>query len=258
MKRGKLVKHFIYWILPLLIVLVCILIYFYDLLGMAAFIAPDINREFGMVENLQLVLLILIFLTALKGWRIKQTKSEKYGYLFLAIAAVFVFFEEIDYGLHFYDYFTGRITVPADQGILSEQEFRNLHNQGKTTSVIKFIVYSCILLLFVCFPLIPGSRLQKVPLLEYLTPSKYIIATAITLLLLNQTALYLNTQFYNKHVALAGNISEFEEIMTYYIFFLYLLEMVNKPQVLPVKQWGLKYRFSPGDSSGSWRQQKHA
>jgi hypothetical protein len=231
MPAGKFIYHFYYWILPSIILIPCIAVYFFDLYALREWIAPAINREFGFIENLQLLLLVLIFVMAVKGMRRKKITHEKYPYytwLFTAMAAVVIFLEEIDYGLHYYDYYAGKTQAQVVYQMTVEGKLRNIHNTGKTTSVIKLMVYIGIVLLFVLLPLLPKKGIQKMPLLEYFTPSKYIIGTAITLFMLNQIVLYLNEIRYDKSLSLSGNVSEFEEVMTYYIFLLYAIEMLRK------------------------------
>jgi hypothetical protein len=236
MPAEKFISHLYYWILPSIILGLCIAVYFFDLYALREWIAPAINREFGFIENLQLLLLLLIFVIAVKGMRRKKTTHEKipyYAWLLTAMAAVLIFFEEIDYGLHYYDYYAGKTQSEVVYEMTVAGKLRNIHNTGKTTSVIKLAVYICIVLLFVLLPLLPKKGIQKMPLLEYITPSKYIIGTAITLFVLNQIVLYLNKISYDESLSLSGNVSEFEEVMTYYIFLLYAIEMIRKKYKAP-------------------------
>jgi hypothetical protein len=87
-------------------------------------------------------------------------------------------------------------------------------------------------LFFVALPLLPYSIKTKYPLLNYLSPSTLIIITALSLLILNQIALYLYKHYDYDNPSLDSNVSEFEEGMTYYIIFLYIREMVKKPKQL--------------------------
>ncbi len=222
-------KHFIYWILPVIVLIPCILIFFYNPGGLSKFIAPEFNREFGILENLQLVLLTGAFIVALRGIRVKRQKAEKLACKLLAIGAVFLFLEEIDYGLHYYEYIIGKTKAEVDYQIAVQHQVRNIHNIGKMNSIIKFLVYLCIAVLFVVMPLLPKKFLHKHRWIEYFSPSRYFIGTAMAMLILNQVVQYLNTIFYDQNIALAGNASEFEEVMIYYICLLYLWEMISKP-----------------------------
>lgn len=230
MQKTGFKKHFIYWILPSFVTLSCTLIYFYNLFGLEDFIAPRRNREFGLIENIQLLLLILIFLTAIKGFRKRIEKIEKYGFLLVAILTAWMFLEEIDYGLHYYDHLTGKEEIT--KVVVFDNEVRNIHNNGPMQNLLKLTAYGVIIIFFVLFPLLPAKYKQRHPILNLLNPSRLIITTATCLLILNQIALYLYRKYNTPTSALTANVSEFEEIMIYYIILLYLREIVKKPQGL--------------------------
>jgi hypothetical protein len=222
-------KHLIYWIVPSLITLACILIFYFNWLGLSEFIAPSVNREFGVIENIQHLLLILIFFVALKGYRIRNTKIEKYGYALIMAATVFMFLEEIDYGLHYYDHLTSKSEIT--KVVVFDNEVRNLHNNGKLIlNVMKLAAYIVVALFFAALPLLPEKIKEKNRWLNFLSPSRYIIGTAVSLLVLNQIARYLYKNYDYANHSLDANVSEFEEIMTYYIIFLYLRELIKKPK----------------------------
>ena len=222
--RTSLRKHIIYWILPSAISIACIFIYFFDFFGLSYLIANPINREFGIVENLQLVLLMLIFFVATKGIKNNTNKRARQCFRFLAAACILLFLEEIDYGLHYRDYFTS-YDSGAVMMIDYNTEIRNLHNNGKITNVSKMISYATIVGLFVVIPLIPSTTREKYPFYKHLSPSRLIVMTAVCLLIVNNLALYFYRYTEHPNSALNGNISEFEEIMTYYIFLLYIAEL---------------------------------
>jgi DMSO/TMAO reductase YedYZ heme-binding membrane subunit len=234
MKKETLKSHFIYWLLPSVVTLACILLFYLNPLGLSSVIAPEINREFGIAENIQLLLLVLIFIYSIKGIRQRATKIEKYGYLLLAVATAFIFLEEIDYGLHYYDHLTGNKTL-GTQVVIFDREVRNIHNQDKVIlDSFKMVSYVLIVLFFVLLPLLPATLKQRFPLLNYFSPSRLIITTAFSLLVLNQVALYLYNNYNYSNPSLNANVSEFEEIMTYYIIFLYIREMTRKPKEVTI------------------------
>ena len=191
-------KHFIYWILPVLVVLPCILIFFFNVNGLGKYIAPTFNREFGIVENLQLALLVGIFLFSIQGIRRKKHAVEKYAWSILAFAAALCFFEEIDYGLHYVEYFQGKTKEQVDYQIVVQHQVRNFHNIGHANSYIKFLVYASTIILFVILPLLPQKIMNRYRWIQYFAPSRYMTATAIAMFLLNQTAQYLNTVFFTR------------------------------------------------------------
>ena len=228
MQENNFKTHFIYWILPSVVTLSCILIFYLNFFGLSEIIAPEQNREFGIVENIQLLLLLMIFFLAVKGARTHKVKIEKYAYIFVAAATAFIFLEEIDYGLHYYDLLAGNSSNPARIEVF-HTKVRNLHNnENNVLNIMKLISYAVIIIFFVLLPLLPDKLKNKYPLLGYLSPSRYVVITAFCLLILNQLALYLYKNFDYSNASLNANVSEFEEIMTYYIIFLYVREMVKK------------------------------
>ena len=229
MEENNFKTHFIYWILPSIVTLSCILIFYLNLFGLSEIIAPEHNREFGIVENIQLLLLLMIFFLAVKGARIHKVKIEKYAYIVVAAATAFIFLEEIDYGLHYYDILTGRNKDNLAAIKVFDTKVRNLHNnQNDVLDIMKLASYALIVIFFVLLPLLPDKLKQKYPILGYVCPSRYIVITAFCLLVWNQLALYLYKNFDYSNASLNANVSEFEEIMTYYIIFLYIREMVKK------------------------------
>lgn len=229
MQDNNFKTHFIYWILPSVITLACILIFYLNLFGLSPIIAPEQNREFGVVENIQLLLLLTIFFLAIRGARTHNTKMERYAYIVVAATTVFIFLEEIDYGLHYYDILTGRNKDEVAGIEVFDKKIRNIHNQGDyVLNIMKLISYAVIIIFFVTLPLLPKKWKQNYPLLAYLSPSTYIVFTSISLLVLNQLALYLYKNYDYSNTSLNANVSEFEEIMTYYIIYLYIREMLQK------------------------------
>jgi hypothetical protein len=230
MATANLKMHFQYWILPTIAMLIFICVFYFNPFGLSKFLAPESNREFGIVENLQLLLLAAIFIYCIKGIRKRETKIEKYTYGLVAGATFFIFLEETDYGLHFYDYFSGKKNNDPTEFVFFDEKVRNVHNYGKVNlNIFKFLSYLVIVVFFVILPLIPSRIKERSAILKYLSPSRFIVATSLSLLILNQVALYVSKAYVHTNLALEHNVSEFEEIMTYYIIFLYIQEMVNKP-----------------------------
>lgn len=232
MNRVSFSKHFLYWILPSAITLTCIFIFFFDLFGLSKVIAPEFNREFGVVENLQLILLLIVSVIAYKGIRSSTNKNARRVFRVIAAMSVFMFLEEIDYGLHYIDY----INLPAEQVTSTmlidyDTEIRNLHNNGKGQNISKLIAYSLVIICFVIVPLIPGKVKNRYPVIKYLSPSLFIVSTAISILIINNIALYLYQNYEYTNQALKGNVSEFEEIMIYYIFLVYIGELVRSKSI---------------------------
>lgn len=232
MNRTTFSRHLLYWILPSAITLACIFIFFFDIFGMSKAIAPEFNREFGVVENLQLILLLIISFIAYKGIRTSTNKNARRVFRVIFGISVFMFLEEVDYGLHYIDY----INLPADQVTSTmfidyDNEIRNLHNNGKGQNISKLIAYSLVVICFVITPLIPTKVRNRFPIIKYLSPSLFIVSTAISILIVNNIALYIYQNYEYTNQALNGNVSEFEEIMIYYIFLLYIAELVRSRSI---------------------------
>ena len=229
MKAEKFEMHFLYWILPTIALLTLIFIFYFDPLGLSKYIAPESNREFGLVENIQLLLLILIFIYCIKGIQNHFAKVVKFVFGIVAAATLFMILEETDYGLHFYDYIAGKSKEDDTHIMVFNEEVRNFHNYGNVNlNILKLLSYLLIVIMFVIVPLLPESIKRKNGLLNYLSPTRFIISTALSLLILNQVALYINRNFVYSNRSLDHNVSEFEEIMTYYIILLYVREIVGK------------------------------
>lgn len=216
--------HFIYWILPTAFTLLCILLYFFNPAGTASIVSPEFNREFGLLEMTQKALIIVVFILALKAAKRTVNKYEKFLLVFIALASIFILLEEIDYGLHYYELIKGQrhnITV------------RNIHNNGKITSWFKAAAYVFLALFFVVLPAMSKYTQRRFPLINFLSPSFKIVPALISLILLNQLAFYFYEQNVHQNRSLDGNVSEFEELMIYYIVMLYVREIVQTAKPFP-------------------------
>lgn len=114
-------------------------------------LAPVENRELGAIEIVQVVSLIAILsLAVAEAFRPGRRMGHKWLWGAMAAVAAFVFVEEIDYGLHFFDYLTGRPSFTTGFG----GTWRNLHNQGGNNDFIKIVVFVPAIILFAIFPLV--------------------------------------------------------------------------------------------------------
>jgi hypothetical protein len=114
--------------------------------------------------------------------------------------------------------------------VVFDKEVRNIHNNGPMQNLFKLTAYGIVAIFFVVLPFLPVAYKERYPFLNLLSPSKYMIAPAVCMLILNQIALYLYRQYNTPTSALTANVSEFEEIMIYYILLLYFRELLKKPQ----------------------------
>jgi len=209
-----------YWIIPLLTLMVLTGMYFSGVEWAQEIICPTVDWELGLVENMQIALLLLIFMISVIAVIKKKLKIERIAFLLLSVFSLFVFLEEIDYGNHFLMYFKGK-----DNTIFSDLTGKlNVHNMGNNAKLFKRSIYPLMGILFIVAPLV-RDRISNT-LLRYLLPRKWIITTALL------TAFsYLIPRLLVDHNILKDggfgiNIGEFSEILIYYIFFIYLYEII--------------------------------
>ncbi len=152
--------------IPLLINLLLIGLYFSGSTTLQQWVAPTIDwlprnswREFGLLEMLQNLFLLavigILLLTAVRA----SYLLDKLCFVGAAAVFLFLFAEEIDYGIHFYEFVTGEYS-----GI----EQRNWHNQRtdgeQNVKRFKQLMDVTMALLFIVLPLaknrIPIAFLQ--------------------------------------------------------------------------------------------------
>ena len=180
-------------------------------------------REFGALELLQDFLLLCIIFYALRSFVAASDLWVKLIALLIVLLSVFTFLEEIDYGAHFIEYFSG------EHGSLAQETWdRNWHNKTSASGVqnvsyLKLASNIGMLTGFVLAPLLLSST--RNPTLRLLVPSRWMIATVVLIVLLGFLAHYLDDAGYSMIGATPGNlyknISEFGELNMYYLFLLY-------------------------------------
>ncbi len=218
MKNTKF--HFLFWIIPLLILIPLLLMYFSGVKWAQELVCPSINWELGLVENLQVVVLLMILVICIIGIIRKNNKIEKGLFFFLSIFTLFVLLEEIDYGAHFLRALKGH----SDTVFVQLTGNANIHNQGNNARLFKRSIYPFMLILFIIMPLY--AHKLKNPLLKYIIPNRWFVITAIITIFSYAIPRLLVDFGILKDGGFGVNIGEFSEIMIYYIFFLYLYEMI--------------------------------
>ena len=207
----------LYGALPLAVGLLFVALYFSGVELLQAIASPASEREFGLIENTQnLVLLAAVVLC----WRAGMRETERGWRLFLRLAALacfVLFMEEIDWGDHYWSVLTGS-ERPAG-------EHFNLHNQGDINRWLKRVVDLGFAVFFVILPL----RARKLPVrLRPLLPDLHSGLTLATSLLVSQIAHGLDDAGWSNNGSLHNNISEFRETFTYWVCLLYLWELAKR------------------------------
>ncbi len=218
--KSTLREHFFYWLLPTLVVLAMILMFFSEVAILKSLVAPDIGREFGLLENLQAFLLLIAVGLCLRGVSHARVRIERTGFLIMMLAFAFLLGEEINYGEHYWKLLTGQSLEPVGRGM----EF-NLHNKI-STSPIKSVANLVILLGFVLLPLF--VRPSAPAWLRFLTPPRILIVTVLCSVALSQLAHYLDDISGDADHVLGSNIAEFREAFIYYIGLMYAYTLVYK------------------------------
>lgn len=182
------------------------------------------SREFGAVEILQNILLLCIVFYSARCALAAKHVGVKLVAILLLLLSVFTFLEEIDYGAHFVEYFTG------EYGSLDPQAWtRNWHNKTSASGVqnvsyIKLAAKIALLGGFVLAPLLLSS--VRNAFIRLLLPSRWMIATVVLIVLLSFLAHTLEDAGYAMIGGAQGNlyknVSEFRELNMYYLFLLYV------------------------------------
>lgn len=224
MQEFRSIKaHLLYWIIPAAIIFVWIALYFSGDGSLQRLSVPPWpeNREFGGLENTQNVILIIILGMVIWGAVRASTATERALMIFFTLGSLFIFLEEIDYGLHYIDHIRG--VEPHEA-----REVRNLHNQGDLTDRFKNLSDTILVLFFVVLPWLVKERSH--PLLRYFTPSRMCTIAAVVMVLQSRFAHSLQDaglgQIDGTEGQLSTNISEFRETFVYWIWMLYFHALV--------------------------------
>lgn len=226
MLQNKTSYHLGYWIIPFLILIPLLVMYFSGVKWAQELVCPSVNWELGIVENLQILLLIMILIVCVMAIFRKKNRIEKVIFSFLSVFALFVLLEEIDYGLHFLRYFKGR----SDTFFVDMTGKANVHNLGNNAKLFKRSIYPLMLILFIITPLYVHKF--KNPVFKYLIPNKWFVVTAIITIFSYAVPRLLVDFNILEDGGFGVNIGEFSEIMVYYIFFLYLYEVIFEKELL--------------------------
>lgn len=221
MSRTRLL---VFVVVPVTTGLVLQAMYFSGVAALEQLIVPEMEgmhlntwREFGLLESLQNLLLLGIIGVAVAGVLRVSARWQKAVFGVIAAFAAFIFLEEIDYGLHYYEYVSG---IESE----SAAESRNWHNVGKRTSIMKRLVDAGAVLWFFVVPL--ATARVRAPKVRYFLPSRWYAVTVVCAWLLSELAHLLNDAGLNPDGNIRSNISEFREINTYYLPLVYLSELV--------------------------------
>ncbi len=207
----------LYGVAPFSLGLLFIALYFSGVGFLQSIASPASEREFGLIENVQNLLLLS---AAVLSWRATRGEGDaawRWLWRLATFACVVLFMEEIDWGDHYWSVLTGA-ERPAG-------EHFNLHNQGDINRWLKKLVDVGFVVIFVLLPL------AKKRLPERLRPFIPNLHSALTLLgglLVSELAHGLEDAGWANNGSLHNNISEFRETFTYWVGLLYLWEFAAR------------------------------
>jgi len=209
-------QHLIYWILPLTVNLLFIGMYFFGTPAMESFVSPQLHHEYGALEMISLLILIAAGIVAIKSLDRNDSWLLQTARLSCIAFAAFVFLEEQDYGMNYIDFFNHEAGRVPDSP-------RTFHNSSYYAPILKTTLYSGVVLLCGILPFFVKYLPKQI---AEIIPSKMMVTTIICLFIIPQIAFNLNYQFhFTGNKSLDNNISEFDESVLYYLFFVYTLEL---------------------------------
>lgn len=254
MKQYK--KWLVYGVVPTATMLLLVGMYFSHIVALQRIVCPKLPplpvnswREFGLLEMLQNVCLMTMAGALLYGVVKLRNLRERAACALLCLFVLFVLGEEIDYGTHFYRFFTTERGTgwfaPVTQwapGVLENTAWDapnvNLHNRGDLTDLFKHAADTILFVLFVLFAL-AGPRISR-PWLKRLAPDRFAILTVFLMVVLNLITHGLGE--HEEHIfekamragqtipwevgVITNNLSEFRELIVYYLFMVYLISVV--------------------------------
>lgn len=213
-------EHTIYWILPTTIILALIGMYFSGVPWLMEILAPQVNRELGLLENLQNVVLLTIIVMMVVRLRRARGSAEAGFFGLVAAASVFILLEELDWGTHFWWALHG---LDWDT-----RPVLNIHNQGENSDRFKFVGN---LLLIVFFVILPWFRFAAHRVwARFFQPTRWYLLTAVAMVLLSRLAHTLEEAVPPEPNYLENSMSEYRELFTYYVWALYFGALAFKRQ----------------------------
>lgn len=202
---------FVYWILPSVLLLIMIAMYFSGQPVLMSIVAPQFNRELGLLESVQHLMLLAISLMLFARIRHARESKEKLLFGVLLAGAVFLLLEELNYGTHYWYAITGQDW--------ETKPIMSVHNQGDLSDIFKDTGDAVLLIFFVGFALLGGKLENKWA--EYFRPQKMFVVSIICAILVSRVAHYLNQHYPPANNYFVQNMGEFREMFVYYIGLVY-------------------------------------
>ena len=217
-------QHLYYWVIPLIVGWTFQAMYFSNVHWMQEVVAPSYDREFGLLENLGSLLIAATLAVLIRISFLPMQPVFRMASILACLMTALLFLEEIDYGLHIFEWMKG---IPPGTGA----QVRNIHNQGGNTDRIKAVANVLLGAMFVILPYVEG--LKRYRWVKILCPSKMILFTVIATVLVALLHEALDPYNLPTNQSLSSNQSEFEELLIYYTFFVYFREKYSQFRSAP-------------------------
>ena len=219
-------KVLIYFAAPLALVLPMVFMYFSGVDTLQRIISPRIeglygnsNRELGLLESAQNVVLLVVIALMIRGIFIHRTWWIRAGSAAAFCVVSFLFLEEIDDGLHYKEYFTGGAAEDA-------AEVRNWHNVGDRTNRMKQILDVSVVFWFLVVPF--AAQGSAYPIVRAGVPDKYAALTLVAMVITRSLAHGLQDAGFGDPGTMDSNLSEFRELVMYYLGMVYMFDVSER------------------------------
>ena len=213
-----------YWIFPYLLFFVLIALYFSGIPFLAEFVSPESNREYGSLENIQLIFILGVIIISFYGVFKKPDMLQKLGFGVLGLLAIFIFLEEMDYGDHFIRYFTeGR----QRSAFFETFGTNSVHNQEG--DILVYLRRAPYVIIFILFTILPFAKKKYFhPLFNYIIPKPRMALMIILFIVAYIVPRWLVdfNIFKVGSLGVGDSIGEFTELIVYYIFLIYVFHIV--------------------------------
>ena len=212
--------------IPFVVLGAMVAMYYSDATLLRRIVSPDLSwmpldsqREFGLLENLQNVVLLALAVVAIAGLRRKRLFAERLTLWILLFGSIFMLLEETDYGLQY------ALLSPSGEAVHDEMAgYYNIHRIGYTQIVLQHIARFGLLTFFGAFAIVFAR--SRVPVLRYIAPDRFSVLAILLVTAVQELVWSVSAEVPITHGSLSGNEIEFAELGIYYLALLYGIDMV--------------------------------
>lgn len=182
-------------------------------------VAPDTQREFGLLELLQDLALAALAVVAGVGLRRERAPCPRLVLWAALVGGLFMLMEETDYGMHFVEFARG-----GEHARGEVTGYHNIHRLGYTAVVLRNVATFGMLTFFGGFAIVfAGSRNAT---LRRLAPDRMSVLTILLVTAVQEVVWRLAARVPDSHGSLSGNEIEFTELGMYGLALLYVTDLV--------------------------------